>query len=155
MKYVCSCLVSMLPDCLVIKTVITGTVYLSTPTTTIFESLMQHLEIVYSFPYDIILTGDFNIDLGQSKINTIETVLNVKQLIKSSTCVTDTSSTTIDHIFTTSPEMLCNSGILPITFSKSLLHLHHFRPKISSSQILSSVEIIISSLHPVSYSFCS
>ena len=66
---------------------------------------MQHLEIVYSSPYYIILTGDFNIDSGQSKINIIETVLNVKQLIKSPTRVTDTSSTSIDLIFTTSPEM--------------------------------------------------
>ena len=78
---------------------------------------MQHLEIVYSSPYDIILTGDFNIGLGQSKINTIETVLNVKQFIKSPTCVTDTSSTTINHNFTTSPEMHYNSGVLPITLS--------------------------------------
>ena len=56
---------------------------------------MQHLEIVYSSPYDIIPTGDFNIDSGR-----ILTVLNVIQLI-----VTDTPSTTIDHIFTTCAEM--------------------------------------------------
>ena len=66
---------------------------------------MQHLEIVCSSPYDIILTGVFNIDSGQSKIKFIETVLNVKQLFKAPTCVTDTSSTSIDLIFTTSPEM--------------------------------------------------
>ena len=78
---------------------------------------MQHLGMVYSSPYDIILTGDFNIDLGQSKINTIETGLNVKQLIKSPTRVTDTSSTSIDRIFTTSPEMHYNSVVLPITLN--------------------------------------
>ena len=78
---------------------------------------MQHLEIVYSSPYDIILTGYFNIDSGQSKINIIETVLIVKQLIKSPTPVNDTYSTTIDHISTTSPEMHYNSGVLQITLS--------------------------------------
>ena len=87
------------------KTVTTGTVYIPTVNTTRFESLMQHLVIVYSSLHDIILTGDFNIDSGQSKINIIEIVLNVKQLIKHPTHVTDTSSTTIDHIFNTSPEM--------------------------------------------------
>ena len=72
------------------KTVITGTVYLPTVNTTIFESLMQHLEIVFSSPSDIILTGDFNIDSGQLKTNAIETVLNIKQLIESPTRVSDT-----------------------------------------------------------------
>ena len=99
---------------------------------------MQHLELVYFSPYDIILTGDFSIDSDQSKINIIETVLNVKQLIKSPPHVTDT---TIDHIFTTSPEMHSNSGILPITLRdhyctytildlKSLVNI----PKIFKSQ---------------------
>ena len=43
------------------KTVIAGTVYLPTVNTTRFESLMQHLEIVYCSLFDIILTGHFNI----------------------------------------------------------------------------------------------
>ena len=43
------------------KTVITGTVYLPIVNTTRFESLMQHLEIVYCSLFDIILTGHFNI----------------------------------------------------------------------------------------------
>ena len=38
-------------------------------------------------------------------------------LIGSPTRVTDTSSATLDHIFTTSPEMHYNSGVLPITLS--------------------------------------
>ena len=94
------------------KTIITGTVFLPTVNTTRFESLMQHLEIVNSSPHDIILKGDFNIYSGQLMINILETVLNVKQLIPSPTLVTNTFSTTIDHIFTASTEMHNNSGVL-------------------------------------------
>ena len=56
-----------LPSC-----TIATTSYLTTANTTRFESIMQHIEIVYSSPYDIILTGDFNIDSGQLKINCFE-----------------------------------------------------------------------------------
>ena len=102
---------------------------------------MQHLEIVYSSPYDIIPTGDFNIDSGR-----ILTVLNVIQLIKSPALVTDTPSTTIDHIFTTCAEMHYKSGLKPITLTD-----HYCTYTILALKSLVNIPKIVKFLHPISY----
>jgi hypothetical protein len=91
-----------------------------------------------------IILGDLNINYDNAPSNRareIETTFQLTQLIKVPTRVTDSTSTIIDHIYTTLPHRHSESGNIPLTISDhywtyTILNLR--APKANSSTIINS-----------------
>ena len=88
---------------------------------------------------ETIFLGDFNINLLDNNSNFKKTYLdllksnNYKQLIKSPTRVTETSSTCIDHIVVNKTEKICQSGVIETGLSDHFIT--YCTRKISREQI--------------------
>ena len=74
------------------------------------------LNLGLSQTQDIIMMGDVNIDVmkkkGHSKqLNDFLCSNNLKQIIKTPTRITETSSSIIDHIYTNNPDFYAHWGL--------------------------------------------
>ena len=82
-------------------------------------------------PVEVIIMGDFNLDLRMNTnrkwLNLIE-LFDLSQLISQPTRVTETSSTIIDHVYTSHPENISESFVshysisdhFPVCFSRKI-----------------------------------
>lgn len=82
-----------------------------------FESLLFQIE---RDNVESIILGDFNIDLNisdkiTSSLSSLTSSFGYKQLITEATRVTLTTSTLIDHIFTSFPSRIKQSGVFSLT----------------------------------------
>ena len=77
------------------------------------ETLTTHLEQGINLGRSTIIIGDLNIDISikHNSLNDICTYLNLTHLITEPTRVTSTSSSVIDHIMTTCPDLHSRSDI--------------------------------------------
>ncbi len=83
------------------------------------ESLLFHIE---QDKIDSIIFGDFNIDLltsdkFSSSLSSLTSSFGYKQLIDEPTRVTTNSATLLDHIYTTFPSKIKQSGVFSLTIS--------------------------------------
>ncbi|XP_072039376.1 polycystin-1-like protein 2 [Amphiura filiformis] len=98
------------------KPLLLGTVY-RVPNSKVdyIDKLDQVFQNYTSLYDDVIIVGDFNLDLCKryeaSKVNTLATHSNMKQLIKDYTRITETSKTKIDLAFVTKPDKVSSSGV--------------------------------------------
>ncbi|XP_072043447.1 uncharacterized protein [Amphiura filiformis] len=98
------------------KPLLLGTVY-RVPNSKVdyIDKLDQVFQNHTSLYDDVIIVGDFNLDLSKryeaSKVNTLATHSNMKQLIKDYTRITETSKTKIDLAFVTKPDKVSSSGV--------------------------------------------
>ena len=83
------------------------------------ENLITHLEQgIINLGLSTIIIGDLNIDISIfNSLNDICTYLNLTHLITEPTRVTSTSSSVIDHIMTTCPDLHSRSDVVEITIS--------------------------------------
>ena len=92
-----------------------------------YNAMLDNIEKALSINENIILLGDLNYDykLDQNLCNNpvyyIECLFDLTQMITSPTRVTKDSSTTIDVILTSSPNIHSKSGIIPVTLSDHYL----------------------------------
>ena len=81
----------------------------------------NQLEKAFSDNKELIVLGDFNIDLVRDcpvkQWNDITTSFNLEQMIKSPTRITDTTSTIIDHIYTTNPSYINETSVPRLALS--------------------------------------
>ena len=81
----------------------------------------NQLEKAFSDNKELIVLGDFNIDLVRdcpvNQWNDITTSFNLEQMIKSHTSITDTTSTIIDHIYTTNPSYINETSVPRLALS--------------------------------------
>ena len=92
-----------------------------------FDKLHDMLERLHSSvanTREVIILGDTNCDYSVSartnlgkKLNGVMNSFNLKQIIDSPTRVTATSNTTIDHIFTSSPDTIVQKGSILTSIS--------------------------------------
>ena len=70
-------------------------------------------------PADILVLGDFNIDLlkPHSSWDSAITLLGLTRLVKSPTRVTQTAATLIDHIYTNNPDVITDVSVLDLSIS--------------------------------------
>ena len=86
------------------------------------ESFIENLDRLFNGKNNVIILGDFNLNLmssDKSKLNIIETMCNLyglKQYIQEYTRVTDSSSTLIDHIYS-NMSTVHESGVVKTTIS--------------------------------------
>jgi len=68
---------------------------------------------------NVLILGDFNIDLHKTQTawHSLTSLFGLHQLVNTSTRITDTSSTLIDHIYTNNKSMVSNVKIVPSSFS--------------------------------------
>ena len=81
-----------------------------------FDNLTKFVEDVYPQYHEIIVVGDFNIDMLHNKRNRLKTILSdagFTQIINTATRVTENSATLIDHVYTTHPNRIVGI-IVPI-----------------------------------------
>ena len=78
------------------------------------QSLSKLIDSALSHYGEIIVAGDFNIDLLRKKNSTLSTIFSdagFTQIIKTATRVNDNTSTLIDHIYTTHPNRIVQSFV--------------------------------------------
>ena len=77
-----------------------------------FDLIFQNCTTLYD---DVIIVGDFNLDINKkcnsSKIKSIASHCNMKQLIKDFTRITETTKTIIDLAFVSKPDKVYSSGV--------------------------------------------
>ena len=83
-----------------------------------FVQMMDNLRAAKSHA-DILLLGDFNIDLlkPRSSWDSTITLLGLTQLIESPTRITPTSATLIDHIYTNNPDAFTDVSVSDLSIS--------------------------------------
>ena len=89
------------------------------------DLIFQNCTTLYD---DVIVVGDFNLDINKkcnsSKIKSIASHCNMKQLIKDFTRITETSKTIIDLAFVSKPDKIYSSGVHSLGLSDhNLIHL--------------------------------
>ena len=90
---------------------------------TYFEDMVNSIENVIDSNDNLILLGDLNYDycidetLCNNPIQYIQQLFSMSQLITSPTRITECTSTTIDLILTTMPDLHLSSRVIPSTFS--------------------------------------
>ncbi|MGB5437968.1 MAG: endonuclease/exonuclease/phosphatase family protein, partial [Maribacter sp.] len=74
------------------------------------EDFIQMMDKVKSRNKDIVLLGDFNINLNNAQTiwNSTTTLLGLHQLVLNPTRITDTTATLIDHIYTDNKKIVSN-----------------------------------------------
>ena len=91
-----------------------------------YDKVYEYFENCFSLNNEIIILGDFNINLleaeGKNKrwMNMV-TSFSLNQLISCPTRVTDTSSTLIDHVYSNNPSNIAESGVVKYTLSDHFL----------------------------------
>ena len=83
-------------------------------TTDFCHSLSKLIDYALSHYGEIIVGGDFNIDLLQKKKSNLSTIFSdagFTQIIKMATRVNNNTSTLIDHIYTTHPNRIVQSFV--------------------------------------------
>ena len=83
-------------------------------TTDFCHTLTRLIGYALSHYGEIIVAGDFNIDLLRKKKSNLSTIFSdagFTQIIKTATRVTDNTSTLIDHIYTTHPNRIVQSFV--------------------------------------------
>ena len=83
-----------------------------------FINMMDKIEHT-QYGKDIILLGDFNIDLlnRKSEWDSIISLFNLQQIIQDPTRITDSSRTLIDHIYVNNHDRIQNSTVLQTSMS--------------------------------------
>ena len=78
------------------------------------EEFISLMDKVNDENKNVLILGDFNIDLKQKQIQwiTVTSLFNLKQLISKPTRVTDKTSTMIDHIYTNNTNMTNNIKVV-------------------------------------------
>jgi exonuclease III len=86
-----------------------------------YESICNDLDNIFAMSHDIIVMGDLNYDCFKpsdfEKLRNFENSDHLSQLITEPTRKTTTSSTIIDHIYTSKSVQVINSGVLNVTLS--------------------------------------
>ena len=83
------------------------------------DLIFNNIEYATSFNENIIITGDLNIDYCNEKgpnfkwLKQLENSFSMEQLVYTPTRVTPSSSTIIDHILTSVPDLHIATGVLP------------------------------------------
>ena len=90
------------------------------------NKLIQYIERVGSYSYDVVFQGDFNLKTIKSgydlnKVSHIFNLFNVEQLVHKPTRVTPTSSSTTGLIFTSVPTYHIKTDVVPLTISDHYL----------------------------------
>ena len=101
-------------------------------TTDFCHSLTKLIDYALSHYGEIIVAGDFNIDLlwkKKSNLSTIFSDAGFTQIIKTATRVNDNTSTLIDHIYTTHPNRIVQSFVYVYGMSDHfpVCFVHKFR----------------------------
>ena len=89
------------------------------------DFLFQNCTSLYD---DVVIVGDFNLDLcktsNNTKVNKLASHCNMKQLINDYTRITETSKTILDLAFVTNPNRVSDSGVRSCGLSDhSLIYL--------------------------------
>ena len=108
-----------------------------------FHYIFDHIS---SYPIDYYILGDLNIDLlhlhtklGSELLSFMESYQTV-QLIHEATRVTALTESLIDHIYTTCPEHVSKSGVVPIGISVNYLtYVVHRNSKAIDKQTTNSI----------------
>ena len=85
-----------------------------------YDSFTSMLDDVPLNLTNLYLLGDFNVDLSKEKNVTwdsIITLFGLNQMVKTPTRVTTSSSTLIDHIYTTTPDLVESVSVPPLSVS--------------------------------------
>ena len=91
------------------------------------ENIIDCIENANKVTTDIIMLGDLNLKFNVADVELknlcvyLQSILGARQLITSPTRVTATSSTIIDHIYTTIPEKHVKSGVIELSISDHYL----------------------------------
>ena len=91
------------------------------------DLIFNNIEYATSFNDNIIITGDLKIDYCNEKgpnfkwLKQLENTFNMEQLVYTPTRVTPSSSTIIDHILTSVPDLHIATGVLPYCSSDHFL----------------------------------
>ena len=87
-----------------------------------YNNMLNNFKLALS-ENEVIILGDFNFDyvidetLSTNPAHHIELLLNCSQLITNYTRSTSSSKSTIDHIYTSMPELHVSSGVIPCSIS--------------------------------------
>jgi hypothetical protein len=84
-----------------------------------YDRFSQNLDRALKKKADILLLGDFNIDLlkPHPAWDTTSSLFGLVQLVKSPTRITPTTSTLIDHIYTNKPKAVSDVGVSNLSVS--------------------------------------
>ena len=92
-----------------------------------FDDFVQMMDKVCESNPNIVLLGDFNIDLlkPQPTWSSAMSLFGLRQQIRRATGITQTSATLLDHIYTNNEQMLSKVRVSDISVSAPLSsHLH-------------------------------
>lgn len=93
-----------------------------------FEYFTSMIEKAISSDNEVFILGDFNCDLlsntpcvNMRKLTEIANLLQISQLVKKPTRITDSTSTLIDHIYTSNVDIHCKTGVVATSVSDHML----------------------------------
>lgn len=86
------------------------------------ENFVRHVERCYEYCEEVIILGDFNVNLldisvKQRWTQTVLDAVNLTQLISTATRISMTSATLIDHVYSSHPTKLTKYGVIDCSFS--------------------------------------
>ena len=84
-----------------------------------YDHFTHNMDRVTKKHSDVLLMGDFNIDMlkPHPSWDTVCNLFNLKQLVSSPTRITATSSTLIDHVYTTRPQAVSDVRVCDLSVS--------------------------------------
>ena len=88
------------------------------------DQFEEELSIAQATGLEVILMGDFNIDItvhSNKKWQHLIDLFDLSQMIREPTRVTETTSTIIDHVYTSHPDNIIESFVSPCSISDHFL----------------------------------